>query len=334
MKRVIEQKKVSQIKEYLTITRHNPKSPMKRLILAHIALFLVALFYAATFTFAKDVMNEGYLQPFGFILLRVSCAAVLVWIFHTLFIREKVKKEDLKMLAICALFGVATNMLLFFQGLNLTTPINGSLIMLTTPILVLIFGFLFYGEPITLLKVSGVALGLGGAFYLTLSNSGASTKTASDPILGNLLIGLNAASYAIYLIIVSPLMSKYNPITIVKWVFTFGLIYIFPFGIGQLSQSDFSSFPPDIWYLIIFVIVCATFGTYLLNGSAMRVVKPSVVSSYVYLQPLLASIIAISLGKDQLSTELIISGCLIFVGVYLVSYRKKEKEKKEEVEAT
>ncbi|MCH2044553.1 MAG: DMT family transporter [Saprospiraceae bacterium] len=299
---------------------------MKKLILAHIAMFLVALFYAATFTFAKDVMNEGYLQPFGFILLRVSCAAVLFWVFHTLFIREKVKKEDLKMLAICALFGVATNMLLFFKGLNMTTPINGSLIMLTTPILVLIFGFLFYGESITLLKIAGVALGLGGAFYLTLSNSGEVTKAASNPVLGNILVGLNAASYAIYLTIVSPLMSKYNPITILKWIFTFGFIYVLPFGVGQLSQSDFASFPTYIWYLIIFVIICATFLTYLLNGSAMRVVKPSVVSSYVYLQPLLAAIIAISLGKDQLSPELIIAGCLIFVGVYLVSYRKKEKE--------
>ena len=310
----------------------------KRLVLAHIALFLVALFYAATFTFAKAVMNGGYLQPFGFILLRVICATILFWIVHAIFIREKVRFQDLKKLAVCGIFGVAVNMLLFFEGLSLTTPIHGSLIMLTTPILVLIFGFFFHKEPITILKVLGVCLGLGAAFYLTISNSGQLNKTAPNPVLGNFLIGVNAASYAIYLNIVSPLMAKYNPITLLKWIFTFGFIYVCPFGMAPLREAEWSSFPTYIWYLIAFVIICATFFTYLLNGSALRVVKPSVVSSYVYLQPVLASTIAISLGKDKLSTELITAGCLILVGVYMVSHRKaspfKKKEKPRQQEIT
>ena len=167
-----------------------------RLFMAHVAMFLVALIYAANFSLAKMAMPQ-YVGAFGFILLRVSAAASLFFI-SSLFIKEKVAKKDIGTLILTSIFGVALNMLTFFKGLELTTPINGSLIMLMTPILVLVFSFVVLKEKLNFLKIIGIGLGLGGALMLTLSNSNAASDYAPNPLWGNILVGINAASYGVY----------------------------------------------------------------------------------------------------------------------------------------
>jgi drug/metabolite transporter (DMT)-like permease len=290
-----------------------------RLILAHVAMFLVSLIYAANFSLAKIAM-PAYVGAFGFILLRVTAAAVLFFL-SSIFIREKVSRKDLGMMFITSIFGVALNMLTFFKGLELTTPINGALIMLTTPILVLVFSNIVLGERLNFLKIIGIGLGLSGALILTLLNSDVSTAEAPNPFLGNILVAINAASFGVYLILIKPLSKKYHPVTVLKWNFGLGFLFVFPFGIGQVMAMDFVAIPFHIWMIIAFVLFFVTYIAYLLNGAALTIVSPSVVGAYIYLQPLITVLIAVIGGHDTITWNMILAGLLIFCGVFLVSKR-------------
>jgi len=297
---------------------------MSKLLQAHIALFLVALIYGANYTIAKDVMGEGYLEPLPFILLRVSCGTLLFWIFHRMLVAETVEKKDLLRLAICGLFGVALNQMLFFSGLNRTTPINASLIMTTTPILVLIASAIYLGERITPVKVGGILLGALGAGLLIAYGE---RLSFGEGWKGDLLVFLNASCFGIYLVMVKKLMLRYHPVTVVKWVFLFGLCFVIPFSVKGALVTDWQSFTPRIWLAVAYVLICTTFLAYLFNNFALSVVNPSVVSIYIYLQPLLATLIALLVGSDQLSPIKILAASLIFAGVYLVSFGGKKRQK-------
>ena len=295
---------------------------MKKIILAHIALIFANLIYAINFTLAKDVMPE-YIMPSGFILLRVSSAVILFSIVYFLFIRERVKKKDLIKLAVCGLFGVAVNQLFFFEGLNLTSPINASIIMTTNPIIVLVISFVILKDKITGYKLFGILLGIFGAWNLILNSNNMSFSSGSG--LGDIFVLINATSYGLYLVLVKPLMSKYNPITILFIVFSFGLIFVFPFGYNELSLVNWTEIPNNIWFEIGFVVLFTTFFAYLLNAFALKNVSPNTVSIYIYLQPVLASFFALYWGADELKEDKIIAALFIFAGVYLVS---KESEKR------
>ena len=182
---------------------------------AHLALFCANLIYGINYSVAKDVMGQ-YVQPFGFILSRVIGATLLFWLAHSLFYSEKVDKKDLPKLFLLGLFGVAVNQLLFFKGLDLTTPINASIIMTSNPILVLIAANFLLKERLTLSKIFGILLGLTGALTLLFVKSDFSF--GSQTWKGDLMVFLNAASYGVYLVMVKPLMQKYKPITVIKWV--------------------------------------------------------------------------------------------------------------------
>ena len=298
---------------------------MNKTLLAHLSLLFANLIYALNYTFAKDVMPE-YIQPSGFILLRVIGAFLLFTLSYLLFIKEKVEKEDIIRFAICGLFGVAINQLLFFEGLNLTTPINAAIIMTSNPILVIIMSLLILKEKINFRKGLGIILGIVGASSLILKAG--DVNLTSDTQLGNIFVFLNASSYGLYLVLVQPLMKKYKPITVMFHVFTFGLILVFPFGISTLSDVNWNEIPTNIYWEILFVVVCTTFIAYLFNSSALKELNPTTVSIYIYLQPILATLFAIIRKSDSLDKQKIISSAIIFLGVYLVSVRSKKPTKK------
>jgi len=289
---------------------------LNKTVFAHISLFFANLIYALNYTFAKDVMPD-FIQPSGFILLRVLGAVILFSISYFVFVREKVQTKDLIHLAICGVFGVAINQLLFFEGLNLTTPINAAIILTTNPVLVMIISFLILKENITLRKGLGVTLGIIGASILILN--GGNFSGNANFMLGNLFVFINALSYGLYLVFVKPLMQKYHPITVMFYVFAFGLLYVLPFGYHELSVVNFSSLPLKIIWEVLFVVVCTTFIAYLLNSVALQKLNPSTVSIYIYLQPVLASVFAILVSSDALDVNKIIAASIIFIGVYLVS---------------
>lgn len=292
---------------------------MNKTLLAHLALLGAQLIYGANYTIAKEVMPD-FIQPFGFIVLRCLGAVSLFWITG-LFVKEKVDKKDLPMLALCALFGIAVNQLMFFKGLNFTNPINAAVIMTSTPILVLIMAAVLIKEKITAKKAAGIVVGLAGTLLILLA--GKQLSFNSNTFLGDIMVFVNASSFGVYLVIVSPFMKKYHPLTVIKWIFLFGLIQVLPFGWGEFTEIEWSTFPPNIIWAVVFVVVGLSFFAYLFNTIALKYVSPSVVSTYIYLQPVLASVFAITLGKDQLDWIKVASAVLICTGVYLVSSKPK-----------
>jgi len=289
----------------------------------HLAVLGANIIYGLTYTIAKDVM-PAFISPFGFIFCRVAGALLLFWAVFA-FRYEKIEKKDLLLLAVCGFFGVAANQLMFFYGLSITTPINAGIIMTSNPILVLIASAIILKNKITLKKVGGIALGIIGALLLLLFKNDFSF--GSETIVGDLFIFLNAMSYGTYLVVAVPLMRKYKPLTVITWVFTFGFIYVFPFGVNQFIQIEWSAFTPTIWMEFSFVIVCTTFFAYLLNIYGLKNLNPSTVSTYIYLQPLIAASFAIWSGKDNLDWIKIVAALLIFTGVYFVSKSKSVKSR-------
>ena len=294
---------------------------MSKKILAHIAIFSANLIYGINYTVAKDVM-PNYIEPLGFIFLRVSGAGILFWGVFYIFFYEKVEKKDLIRLALCGLFGVAINQILFFEGLNLTTPINAAVIMVINPILVILIGSFLTVEIITSKKIFGIVLGAIGAIILI--TYGSSPIINLEHLKGNVMILINATSYAMYLVLAKPLMKKYKPITVISWVFFFGFIYVFPFGWSEYQLIEWSVMPKDIFWKTVFVVFCTTFLAYLFNIFGLKTLNTSTVSTYIYLQPVLASIVAILLGSDELSIIKILSTLIIFAGVYLVSLEHRQ----------
>ncbi|MFV8357361.1 DMT family transporter [Flavobacterium sp. XS1P32] len=289
---------------------------MSKRNLALIGATLVSLIYGVTFTIAKDVMPR-YIDAYGFILLRVGGSVLLFWLVWLFMPKEKIALTDFPRIIAAAFFGVAFNMLTFFKGLSLTSPISAAVIMVSTPMIVLTLSAIIMKERMQKRKVFGIVLGLVGTAFLILY--GKSIGNATHAGLGNFLVLVNAISYAFYLIIVKKLMDKYNAFTFVKWIYLFGFIMVLPFGWSQFQSVNWTLVPMDICWKIGFVVVFSTFLTYLLNLLSMKELKPTTVAVFIYLQPLFATIFAISLGKDELSLVKIGSAVLIFGGVYLVS---------------
>lgn len=286
---------------------------------ALLAATLVSIIYGVTFTIAKDVMPK-YVEPFGFITMRVGGSMLLFWLVSFFGPKEKIAKEDFPRIVAAALFGVALNMLTFFKGLSYTSPIMGAVLMVTTPMIVLILSAIIMKERMQKRKIFGIMLGLTGTITLILY--GKSMVNAPNATLGNLLVFINAVSYGFYLIIVKKLMDKYNAFTFVKWIYTFGFIMVLPFGWNEFQAIEWAIVPTTIFWKIGFVVIFSTFLTYLLNLVSMRELKPTTVAVFIYLQPLFATIFAVSLGKDDLSLVKLLSAVLIFTGVYLVTQKK------------
>lgn len=293
---------------------------------AHFALLGANIIYGANYLIAKGVMPNK-IGPSAFIFVRVLGAILLFWLLKTT-IKEQIEKKDYPRLLLCGLLGVATNQLLFFHGLNLTSPIDASIIITSIPVMVLIFSAIILKEKITSNKILGLIIGgIGAVLLISYGNTSGGTSS----ILGNLFIFLNACSYGLYLVIVKPLMKKYNSLTVISWVFLFGFLFVFPFGIGDIMATDFSSWSINTYLAVGFVVVFTTFLAYLFNIYALNYVSPSVNGSYVYLQPavtfIMVSIYAYVLGHSEYAQDInlvkILSCLLIFSGVYLISKKRK-----------
>lgn len=301
------------------------KEPTRRAVLiAHFALLGVALIYGSSFLIAKSAM-QGAVPPRAFIQFRVTGAALLFWLLRPLSGNHnyfKIPAKDQIRLALSAIFGVTTNMLFFFEGLKITTPVNASIMMVSGPIMVLVAGAVLVKERITNPKIIGITLGAFGAFWLIYSGAGFNLEGlfSSDVAKGNLFVLINASSYAIYLVIVKPLMSRYNALFVIRWVFTFGVFFVLPFGGPQFSSIDWSLWTPTILWSVAFVIVGTTFLTYLGNIIALKTLHPATVGAYIYLQPLIASVLSLLYGGEKWNIHMLLAGSAIFLGVYFVSF--------------
>ena len=290
--------------------------------IAFLLAFLASLIYGVSFTVAKDVMPL-YIKPFGFILIRVFGATSLFWIAGLFVKREKIATNDFLRIFLASIFGIALNMLAFFKGLSMTSPISASVIMVTSPIIVLSFATIFLNEKATKKKLAGIFIGMAGAALLIIY--GQTFQMGDSEVLGNFLILVNATSYALYLILIKNLSKKYHPLTFAKWLYLFGFLLVIPFGLREFNEVNWLDIPRSALYSIAFIVIFTTFLTYLFNLLAIRKLKPTTLSIFIYLQPVIASSYALIVGSDTLNLTKILATVLIFIGVYLVTRKPKEE---------
>ncbi len=288
---------------------------------AHLALLAVSVIYGVNYIVARGVMVNGFVHPNAFILLRVLVTFILFLLIHR---QHSVfsKKEHFR-LVVCGLTGVAINQLFFFNGLKLSGPIQASLIMVTTPVLVYILSLLFFGSRFQLHKVFGIGLGLTGAALIIYQKN--NIEVFENAFLGNIMIFVNALSYAFYLVLVKPLMSKHPPVQVLKWVFFYGLIFVFPVSIKPALNVQLEHFDKSLIIGIAYVVFVTTYVAYRLNGFALSRVKPTVVSIYLYLQPLVAATVSISLGIESMTLTKTVAALFILSSIIFVSIEKLPK---------
>lgn len=284
-------------------------------ILAHIALFLVALAYAGNYSISKLAM-PAYISPFAFILLRVGSAALAFSIYFFTFVKEKIQsKQDHIDLVICSFFGIVFNMLAFFKGLSLTSPINASVLMLLAPVFVVIFSAIGGRKKVKPTVILGILISFVGAGFLI--NAGSFSLSGGN-ITGDLLVMLNATSFAFYLYYVARLLKKYKAITVTSYIFMIGFWFVLPVSLSDFLAVEWTSLPSTAIWSMAYVVICVTLLAYVLNVWGVQNSSSTTAGSYIYLQPLLAGIIAIYLGMDTLSLTTVLCGLSIVLGLWLV----------------
>ncbi|MFI5130799.1 MAG: DMT family transporter [Chitinophagales bacterium] len=294
---------------------------LKSSVQAHIAVLLTNLFFAINYSLVKYI-SPSLVGPYALNLLRVGGSLILFWILW-LFAKNKIRlnKKDTGRLILCGLLGVAINQMLFIKGLTMSTAIHASLLMLCSPILITLLALWILRERITVLKIAGLMLGIAGSVLLIAGKQ--SSSQPKDYLTGDILIVLNGISYAFYFVLVKPLMEKYTPLQVVRWVFTFGFIMMLPVGWMQFGEIQWQQFNYTSAAVLIFVVVAGTFLAYVFNAYGIRVLGPGTTSAYIYIQLVFAVAIAVLFFNEQLTILKICAGLMILGGVFLVSLRKK-----------
>ena len=295
---------------------------MNNRILALLAAFSATTIYGLNHTIAKVIMPH-YIGAFGFIMLRVVGAASLFWLLSLFTPKEKIERKDYPRIFFGALLGMCINMLMFFKGLQLSTPINSGVIVTLTPIIILILSAFFLKEKLTSLKFLGITLGFSGALLLILYGNTTRVINAPNVTLGNSMMLINSICYGSYLVIVKPLTKKYNTITLMKWMFLLGIFMTFPVTYTEFSAVSWNTLPFEAIWRMAFVIIGTTFLTYLFNVYALKTLPATTIGAFTYLQPLITILYAVITGNDVLDWVKISACLLVFLGVYLVSKKVK-----------
>jgi drug/metabolite transporter (DMT)-like permease len=290
---------------------------MNKRYLALIAAFLATSIYGINHTVAKEVMPI-YIGSSGFIMLRLLGATLIFWLISLFTPNEKIEKKDFLKILLASILGMCVNMLAFFRGLELSTPINSGIIITLSPVLVLILSYFFLKEKVTVKKIIGILIGFSGAVFLILNSSKTGINAPNIP-LGNSFFLLNASAYAGYLIVIKPLTRKYNIFTLMKWLFLIGLVLSTPITFNQFVEVNWTELPWFAIWRMAYVVIGTTFLTYLFNIYALKTLSPTTVGSFIYLQPIITIGFALITGNDVLDTTKMFSCLLVFIGIYLVS---------------
>jgi drug/metabolite transporter (DMT)-like permease len=287
---------------------------------AHIAVLSTNVFFAINFSLVKYV-SPAMVKPFALNILRVGGSLILFWLLWTMSnIHPHIKRKHWPRFFLCGLTGIAINQMFFIKGLTFTSAIHASLLILLTPILITVFAFAVLKEKITFAKALGLALGIGGAVLLILSKE--QSGSASNYLLGDILVIINAISYTVYFIIVKPLMAEYPPLHVVRWVFTFGFVMILPFGWNEFFSIQWETLAWTHYASLAFIVIAGTFLAYFFNIYGIQHLGAGTTGAYIYTQPVFAAIIATIFFHEKLSSAKLLAAIMIFLGVFLVSFKK------------
>jgi len=294
---------------------------MDKITKAHLAVLGANIIYGVSFSAVK-MLTSNFMPAFSLNLVRIGISAPLFWLLFAMKPgKAGIQKEDIPRFIWCAITGVAINQLMFIKGVSLTSSIHASILSLVSPIFITAAAGWLLKERFTWLKGLGLVLGISGALTIVTGRQ-QSTAPGENMLLGDILIIINAISYSIYFVIVKPLMEKYHPIHIVRWIFTFGVFLILPFGIGDFLTTDFTQFTPGAWAALVLVVLGTTFLAYLLNVFGLKYLGAGITGTYIYTQPLFASFIGILLLGEHFTGRLAIAGAMIGLGVFLATRKK------------
>ena len=294
---------------------------MNKRTLAHLAVLSTNLFFAANYSLVKFIA-PAFIKPFALNIFRVGVSLIFfwsIWMFEK--VHVPIKKQHWPRFFWCAITGIAINQMLFIKGLTLTSTVHASLLMLATPLLISIFAFIVLHEPLTLFKIVGLVLGISGAVLLIAGKE--NSAHAPNYLLGDLLILLNAISYAVYFILVKPLMHVYSAQQVTRWVFTIGLVLMLPIAWSQLPQIQWPLFELKHYLCLASVIITGTFLAYLFTAYGIQHLGAGITGVYIYTQPIFAVLIAALFLGETLSWIKVASAVLIFSGVYLVNRKRR-----------
>ncbi|MDD4115084.1 MAG: DMT family transporter [Massilibacteroides sp.] len=275
---------------------------------------------------SKRVLTSEHVDSFSLTTFRVMGAAALFWIASLFTKKEEVSSSDMIKLFFAALLGIVLNQGSFIMGVSLTSPINASIVTTTTPIITMIIAALYLKEPITGKKLSGIFVGVSGALLLILGSRHTIGGINSGNIWGDLLCLLAQFSYSIYFVLFKGLIGRYSPVTLMKWMFMYASICCIPFSYNHIAVVPYSSLSLEIYGEILYVIIGGTFITYFLMPVGQRLLRPTVASMYNYMQPIVASIVAVFWGMDTFGLMKVCAILFVFSGVYLVIQSKSKAQ--------
>jgi len=264
------------------------------------------------------------IHPMALTFLRFSGGLVLFWLASFFMKSEKVSSKDKFLLAVASFFALVLNQIPFFYGLSLTSPIDASIVVTMLPIATMLLSAIILREPITQLKVIGVLVGASGALLVVFSSH--QVEGGQGNMLGNLIVFLAVISFGLYLTLFKNLISRYHPVTVMKWMFLFATVFGLPFCYKAVAATDVTLFSSTDWLSIGFVVVFATFFGYLLIPIGQKTLRPTTLSMYNYMQPVVASLVAIVWGIDKFGYQQALAGLLVFAGVYIVTQSKSRAQ--------
>lgn len=296
----------------------------KRPLIAHISMFLACAFWGLMAPLGKDAMTHG-ISGVDMVTFRVTGAAVLFWITSFFVPKEHVPAKDIIMFFFAAMFGIVFNQCCYTIGLSITSPINSSIVTTSMPIFAMILSALILKEPITGKKAVGVLMGFSGALILVLSSASATSSRVGD-IRGDLLCLFAQFSFALYLALFNPLIRRYSVFTINKWMFTYATLMILPFSFGSAASIDYANVPLRTWLETFFVVFMGTYVGYILTMIGQRTLRPTVVSVYNYVQPLVSVVVSVLTGIGVFQWTHALAVLLVFFGVRFVTKSKSRRD--------
>ena len=311
-----------------------PKSNMyDRNFKGHAALFVAYIIFGLNTPIAKNILaHEETYSAFALTFYRIGGAAVLFWTLSLFTKKDPVPLRDLLMLFGASVFGISINQMSFITGLSYTSPIDASVIATLSPIMTMILAVFFLKEPVTWKKTIGVLIGASGALLLIFNEN--ITEQHQSNIVWNLLCLLSGLSFVTYLTAFKHIIMKYSPVTLMKWMFLFAAVCCLPFCWKDITTVQYTVIPADIYMQIIFVVAFSTFFAYLLLPIGQKHLRPTIVSMYNYLQPIVSSLIIVALGMDRFGWVKSIATALVFLGVYIVTTSKSYAQLMAEKEST
>ena len=294
--------------------------------IGHLACFTAYAIFGFNIIVCKDLTSTRWISPLSLFCLRSVVAGALFWIISLMMPSEKVDKKDFLKIALASLLGFFLTQLTFLMAIENITPMDCSIVSSMSPVYTMFIAAVVLKEPITLRKAGGVALSLAGIIFLILNSVGMGSGERTTNLSGILLMIANSFCFAMYLGIFKPIIAKYSVITFMKWIFLFSTIMSLPFSFVEITGINYLALPSNLLWELAFLIICSTFITYFLIPIGQQRIRPTLVSMYSYVQPIIAIAISICIGMDTLSWQKVLAAVTVFTGVVIVSYSRGAKD--------